>query len=90
MAVDAGVTRVERLEQHMEETLKSWQRRPYVEALMAFRGFKVVAAMTEISELGNLSRFAHPRQMMGYLGMVSGEDSTGERRRQGAITKTGN
>ena len=46
--------------------------------------------MTEVSELGDLSRFAHPRQLMGYLGLVPAESSSGERRRQGGITKTGN
>jgi transposase len=57
---------------------------------MAFRGFQVVAAMTIIAELGDLTRFEHPRQLMGYLGIVPGEDSSGEKRRQGAITKCGN
>jgi len=74
----------------MEEVLVEWDRRPFVEALMSFRGFKTVAAMTEIAELGDLSRFAHPKQLMGYLGLVPGEHSSGERRRQGSITKTGN
>ena len=39
---------------------------------------------------GDLSRFSHPRQLMGYLGLIPSEDSSGERRRQGAITKAGN
>ena len=47
---------------------------------------QVVTAMTIIAELGDLDRFATPRQLMGYLGLVPGEDSSGERRRQGAIT----
>jgi len=46
--------------------------------------------MTEVSELGDLSRFTHPRSLMGYLGAVPSEESTGSKRRQGAITKTGN
>jgi transposase len=90
MAIDAGLARVANLEAHMKAQLDGWERRPYVDALMAFRGYQVVAAMTVVSELGDLSRFKHPRQLMGYLGMVPGEDSSGERRRQGAITKTGN
>jgi transposase len=89
-AIDAGVERVRRLEQHMERLLPDWELRPYVEALMSLRGFATVAAMTEIAELGDLSRFPHPRQLMGYLGLVPSEGSTGERRRQGGITKTGN
>jgi transposase len=90
MAVDAGVERVKRLAAHMEALLPSWERAPHVRALMAFRGFQVVAAMTVVSELGALSRFEHPRQLMGFLGMVPSEDSSGTRRRQGAITKCGN
>ena len=90
MAIDAAEERVKRLEAHMKEQLKDWDRAPYVEALMAFRGFQVVAAMTIVAELGDLSRFDHPRKLMGYLGIVPGENSTGSRRRQGAITKCGN
>ena len=90
LAVDAAAERVERLEAHMEDVLESWGREPLVEALMAFRGFQTVAAMTVVSELGELSRFKSPRGLMGYLGMVPSEASTGGRRRQGAITKTGN
>ena len=89
-AIDAGVERVRRLETHMERLLADWDLRPYVEALMAQRGFAMVAAMTTVAELGDLSRFKHPRQLMGYLGLVPGEESTGSRRRQGSITKTGN
>ena len=90
MAVDAASERVARLEAHLEQQLQQWEAKPYVEALMAFRGFKTIAAMTIISELGDLSRFTHPRQLMGYLGIVPGEDSSGQKRRQGAITKSGN
>jgi transposase len=90
IAVDAGVERVKRLVAHMGTVLETWSRKPHVEALMAFRGFQVVAAMTVVSELGDLSRFKSPRQLMGYLGMVPSEASTGSRRRQGSITKTGN
>lgn len=89
-AVDLGVERVARIEKQMKELLPTWEREPFVRALMAFRGFQEVAAMTEISELGDLSRFDHPRQLMGYLGLVPQEASSGERRKQGAITKTGN
>jgi transposase len=89
-AVDAGVERVNRLVAHMEAVLETWSRRPHVEALAAFRGFKTVAAMTLVSELGDLSRFRHPRGLMAYLGLVPGEHSSGGKRRQGSITKTGN
>ncbi len=90
MEVDSGNERVARIAQQMKDILPTWERHPYVEALMAFKGFQEVAAMTTISELGELSRFPHPRQLMGFLGMVPEENSSGERRRQGGITKTGN
>ena len=90
MEIEASVQRVGRIEEHMKALLPSWEREPHVRALMSFRGFQEVAAMTEISELGDLSRFKHPRQLMGYIGLVPTESSSGERRRQGAITKTGN
>jgi transposase len=61
-----------------------------VEAIQALRGVQFIAAVTLIAELGDLSRFASPRQLMSYLGLTPSEHSSGERRRQGAITKTGN
>ncbi|MEZ5326578.1 MAG: IS110 family transposase [Verrucomicrobiales bacterium] len=63
---------------------------PFVNALKAFHGFQTVAAMTIASELGSMREFRHPRQLMGYLGLVTGENSTGDRRHQGNITKCGN
>lgn len=76
MEVDAGVARVERIELHLKDLLPSWEREPYVRALMAFRGFQEVAAMTEISELGDLARFNHPRQLTGHLGLVWSRTNT--------------
>ena len=74
----------------MKQLLPDWEWKPVVEALMACKGFQEVAAMTIISELGDLRRFDHPRKLMAFLGLVPGEDSTGTKRRQGAITKCGN
>lgn len=88
--IDSGVARVARLEEKMVELLKDWEWEPVVRALMAQKGFQVVAAMITISELGDLTRFKHPRQLMAYLGLTPSEHSTGGRRRQGAITKCGN
>jgi len=86
MEIDALEKRVARLYPHMEEQLETWHRKPMVDALMSLRGFQIVTGMTVIAELGDLDRFKSPRQLMGYLGIVVGEDSTGERRRQGSIT----
>jgi transposase len=63
---------------------------PVVGAVMTLRGLDLVAATTVVAELGDLRRFARPRELMGYLGLVPSEHATGGKRRLGAITKTGN
>lgn len=82
--------RVAALEQQMSLALADWSLTPVVEALMALRGVSLITAMTVLAELGDVSRFDSPRQLMAYLGLVPSEHSSGSRRRQGAITKTGN
>jgi transposase len=47
-------------------------------------------AVTTVAELGDLTRFENPRQLMNYLGLTPSEYSGGARRQQGSITKTGN
>lgn len=88
--VDSALERVGRYEAAMAQMLEAWALKPAVDALMAFRGFQLVAAMVTVSELGNIHRFAHPRQMMAYLGLVGTERTTGESRKQGPITRCGN
>jgi transposase len=88
--IDAAYERVLRIQLSMLALLDSWRLKPAVEALMAFRGFQLVAAMITVSELGDIHRFAHPRQLMTYLGLVPTESSSGSRRRQGAISRCGN
>jgi transposase len=82
--------RIGRLEEQMTALLQSWPMKPVVEALMGLRGFQEVAAMVMVSELGGAWRFTHPRQLMAYLGLVPTENTSGSKRRQGAITKAGN
>ena len=74
----------------LEEVLPQWSLAPVVASLVALRGVDRVAAVVILSELGDLRRFENPGQLMGYLGLVPGEDSSGPRRRQGAITCAGN
>ena len=74
----------------MENLLESWNQAPVVRALMGLRGFRLVSAMIVVSELGDIQRFDHPRQLMAYLGLVPSEATSGERRRLGGITKAGN
>lgn len=61
-----------------------------VGALRCFRGVDTLVAMTLLAELHDLRRFPHPRALMAFVGLVPGESSTGDRRRGGGITKTGN
>jgi transposase len=88
--IEQATASVARLEAHMEQLLANWERRNEVAAVMALKGFKTVGAMIIVSELGDLGRFSHPRQLMGFLGLVPGEHSSGGKRRQGGITKCGN
>jgi transposase len=89
-AVSEQTERLRRLEAELPALVQSWCWRPVVEAIQALRGVQFIAAVTLIAELGDLTRFENPRQLMSYLGLVPSEHSSGERRRQGSITKTGN
>jgi transposase len=89
-AIEAALARIGRLEKAMAEQCETWEQKPVVQALMGLRGFRLIAGMITVSELGSIHRFAHPRQLMAYVGLVPGEDSSGGRRRLGSVTKTGN
>ena len=89
-AIDEAAERVARLTQQIAELLPAWRMAPVVEALQALRGVALITAVCVVAEVGDLTRFTNPRQLMAYLGLVPSEHSTGERRHQGAITKTGN
>jgi transposase len=90
--VEHVADRIERLERAIDEAIKTApaRMRAVIEALQALRGIAQVSAVTIVAEIGELSRFTKPRQLMGYSGAVASEDSTGERIRRGGITKTGN
>src|SRR5207253_5337368 len=90
--VDHMAARIERLESATTVAVRTApdRMRAVIEALQALRGIALVSAVTIATEVGELSRFAKPRQLMGYSGAVSREDSTGRRIRRGSITKTGN
>ena len=89
-AVKAASTRVAEMMGQMLRVLPQWRMAPVVDALTALRGIDKLSAMTLLAELGDISRFQSPKQLMAYLGLVPGEHSSGGRRRQGAITLTGN
>lgn len=81
---------VERLMGQIRFFLEQWRMAPVVKAIQALRGVSLVVSVTTIAELGDLSRFKHPRQLMAYLGLVPSEHSSGEKKKRGSITKTGN
>ena len=89
-AVSESGARIARLEQALRDALPDWTLAPVVAALQALRGVQLVAAITLVAEIQDFHRFTTPRQLMAYLGLVPCEDSSGPRRRQGAITKAGN
>lgn len=85
-------SRVARLEKSIEETI---ERAPeeiqeVVAALQALKGVAKLTAVSIVAEVGSFSRFASARDFMGYSGSIPSEYSSGERRRTGGITKTGN
>jgi transposase len=89
-AVTEHTERLQRLEQELQEHVNAWRLHPVVEALQALRGVQCTVAVTTVAELGDLTRFDTPRELMKFLGRIPSEYSTGERRRQGSITKAGN
>ena len=82
--------RLERLDNELAHQVKSWRYYPVIKAIQALRGVRLRVAVGVISELGDLSRFDHPRKLMAYLGLVPSEQSSGDHQRRGPITKCGN
>ena len=82
--------RIDRLDVAIRAAVPEWSLAAIVTALQAMRGIDVVAAVTVLAEIGDLSRFASPRELMGYLGLVPSERSTGDSVKRGGITKAGN
>ena len=89
-AVKEASDRVTGMDKEMERAFKQWKLAPVVEALMALRGIKLISAMTLLAELGDITRFDSPVQLMSFLGLVPCEYSSGPKQRRGGITKTGN
>jgi transposase len=89
-AVETAEARRDRLTAQIAGMLPEWTLAPVVAALQTMRGMALVNAATLIAELGDLSRFANPRQLMAYLGLVPSEHSSGATVRRGGITKAGN
>jgi len=88
--VEEAEERVRRLGGDMAELASAWSLYALVQALQALRGVSFVAAVSLAAELGDISRFEHPGQLMAYVGLVPSEHTSGNSRHQGRITRTGN
>ena len=89
-SVHQATLRIGRLDSVIGELLPHWSRYPLVRELQALRGVRQLHAAVLVAEIGPIERFESPRPLMGFLGLTPSESSSGSRRRQGAITKTGN
>jgi transposase len=90
-AVDEHAERLQRIENQFAEFLLTWRLNPIVEALIqGLRGVQQITAVTVAAELGDITRFDSPRQLAAFLGLIPSEYSSGDSRRQGGITKSGN
>jgi transposase len=88
-AVTEHTQRLARLEQELYDQVQTWRLAPVVDALQALRGVQFTGAVITVAELGDLTRFTNPRELMQCLGLPPSEYSTGARRRQGPITTAG-
>ena len=89
-AVRETTARVNRLTDHIRQLVPDWRLGAVAVALQADRGVSLITSVTILSELGDLSRFENPPQLMAYLGLVPSENSSGNQVKRGGITKTGN
>jgi transposase len=90
LAIRQAQERLTRLEEAIRAAVSDWSLAEVVTALMAMRGMDLISAATFLAEIGDLSRFQTPRQLMAYLGLVPSEESTGDTIKRGSITKAGN
>ncbi len=88
-AISDAEARRDRLAKQIEELATSWAMRPVVEALQAMRGIAFLSAVILVAEIGDFRRFATPRQLMAYLGLVPSEHSSGSKTQRLGITKAG-
>jgi transposase len=88
--IEDRLAQCERLERALRESVVNWRFYPAILGLQTMRGVQFTTAVGMIAELGDLSRFEHPRQLMAWLGVTPSEHSSGDKRRQGSITKNGN
>jgi transposase len=89
-AIEEAERRRDRLGQQIRELVPEWSLVPVVTALQAMRGIAFPSAVVLAAEVGDFRRFATPRQLMAWLGLVPSEHSSGAKVERGGITKAGN
>ena len=87
---EQALARRTQLETHLRELLPSWSLTPLVQALQSLRGVGLIIAATMMAEVGDMTRFDSPKQLMAFLGLTPGEYSSGPKTRPRGITKRGN
>ena len=90
LAIDHLEARLIELDARLTEVAQTEPYREPVGWLRCFRGIDTLTAILILAELHDFRRFHSARALMAYLGLVPGEDSTGEKQRRGRITRTGN
>ena len=90
LAIDHTEARLGELDARLAEIAETEPYREPVGWLRCFRGIDTLTAMLILAELHDFRRFASAPALMAYLGLVPGENSTGEKHRRGRITRTGN
>ena len=90
LAIDHLQARLIELDARLTEIAQTEPYREPVGWLRCFRGIDTLTAILILAELHDFRRFQSPRAVMAYLGLVPGEDSTGEKHRRGRITRAGN
>jgi transposase len=90
--VEHAGERIQRLEKSIDTAIETvpQKMRAVIQGLQSLRGIAKVSAVSIVAELGEISRFAKPVQLMGYSGAVSREHTSGERVQRGSISKAGN
>jgi transposase len=88
-AHDWMVARRDQLERSLTQLAEDSLWAPLIGRLRCLRGINTLSAVGLIAEIGDFERFSHPRKLAGFLGLVPSEDTSGEVRRQGSITKAG-
>lgn len=90
LAIQEADARHDRLVKQIEAIIPTWSMAPLVAALQSMRGIAMITAATIVAEIGDLARFATPRRLMAFLGLVPAEHSSGTKIRRRGITKAGN